>query len=214
MAKMPRISTSPTRNSSPRRSLTRRAAVTMVSPMRIRPLMRGASSGSPRRIRRAAAALSAAPVIGRPMTRKSAPSAEASPGVMIRFWSPTSEPAGRMPGTTSLKSAPQSRFRTDDLPGRADDPVAALLLGEGREPAHLIQGRRLLADGGEIVIAEARHHRDPDQQRAILAGLARPLPPPGAASPARRRHGRSASSGPRRARCGWRPPRCSGCRGI
>ena len=37
------------------------------------------------RIRRAAAALSAAPVIGRPMTRKSAPSAEASPGVMIRF---------------------------------------------------------------------------------------------------------------------------------
>jgi hypothetical protein len=51
------------------------------------------------RIRRAAAALSAAPVIGRPMTRKSAPSAEASPGVMIRFWSPTSEPAGRMPAS-------------------------------------------------------------------------------------------------------------------
>jgi hypothetical protein len=40
-------------------------------------------------------------VIGRPITSMDAPAASASAGVMTRFWSPTSLPAGRMPGTTN-----------------------------------------------------------------------------------------------------------------
>src|SRR5262249_22190110 len=59
---------------------------------------------------RAAAAGSGAALIGRPITRKSAPSRAASPGVITRFWSPSSAAAGRIPGTTSLKSGPQSRL--------------------------------------------------------------------------------------------------------
>ena len=63
-----------------------------------------------------------APVIGRPMTRTEAPSPRASAGVTTLFWSPTSAPAGRTPGTTRKPSgqcgACRSNFGT-----RTDDPV-------------------------------------------------------------------------------------------
>jgi len=52
------------------------------------------------RIACAAAAGSFAAVIGRPMTSIEAPDASAACGVPLRFWSPDSAPAGRMPGTT------------------------------------------------------------------------------------------------------------------
>lgn len=42
-----------------------------------------------------------AAMMGRPMTRREAPSWMAEAGVPMRRWSPGSEPAGRMPGTMS-----------------------------------------------------------------------------------------------------------------
>ena len=42
-----------------------------------------------------AATGSSAPVMGRPMTSLEAPEATAAAGVAMRFWSPTSAPAGR-----------------------------------------------------------------------------------------------------------------------
>ena len=68
---------------------------------------REASSG----MARAAEAGSAAPVVGRPMTSQSAPWRMACAGVMMRFWSPVSAPAGRIPGTTSVKSDPSALRR-------------------------------------------------------------------------------------------------------
>src|SRR5262245_24476050 len=59
-----------------------------------------------RRIASAAAAGSAAPVIGRPTTTQSAPARMAAVGVAIRAWSPASEPTGRTPGVTSSASGP------------------------------------------------------------------------------------------------------------
>ena len=38
----------------------------------------------------------------------------ASTGVMIRRWSPCSEPAGRIPGVTNLNSWPSSLFSNED----------------------------------------------------------------------------------------------------
>src|SRR5690606_25881877 len=52
------------------------------------------------RICRAAAAGSAASMIGRATTRWVAPAARAAAGLMTRFWSPAALPAGRMPGVT------------------------------------------------------------------------------------------------------------------
>src|SRR5438477_8532378 len=52
------------------------------------------------RIRPAAAAGSAAAVIGRPTTMWLAPAATASPAVTTRSWSALASPAGRMPGVT------------------------------------------------------------------------------------------------------------------
>src|ERR1700733_7437877 len=49
----------------------------------------------------AAAFGSGAAVMGRPITSMLAPAASANCGVAMRFWSPASEPAGRMPGVTS-----------------------------------------------------------------------------------------------------------------
>ena len=60
------------------------------------------------RIAAAACRGSAAWVIGRPTTRLLAPALTASAGVSTRFWSPTCEPAGRILGTTSRKSAPHA----------------------------------------------------------------------------------------------------------
>ena len=50
---------------------------------------------------RAAEAGSALRVIGRPITRMSAPSSSAARGVAIRFWSWVSASAGRMPANVS-----------------------------------------------------------------------------------------------------------------
>ena len=55
-------------------------------------------AGGPATSARAAAAGSAAAVIGRPTTRRSAPAASASAGVIVRFWSLGVAPSGRMPG--------------------------------------------------------------------------------------------------------------------
>src|SRR5207245_9195108 len=46
---------------------------------------------------------SSAWVTARPMTRRSAPAAMASCGVVTRAWSCVCDPAGRVPGTTAFK---------------------------------------------------------------------------------------------------------------
>ena len=60
------------------------------------------------RISDAAVTGSGACVMGRPTTRQVAPDLMAAAGVTTRFWSPTSAPAGRMPGTHSTKEGPQA----------------------------------------------------------------------------------------------------------
>ena len=55
-----------------------------------------------------AATGSSAPVIGRPMTSLDAPASIAAAGVAMRYWSPTSAPAGRTPGVTMRASGPRS----------------------------------------------------------------------------------------------------------
>jgi hypothetical protein len=48
-----------------------------------------------------------ASVMGRPMTRQSAPAAIASRGVSDRFWSPSAFPLGRIPRHSNKNSSPQ-----------------------------------------------------------------------------------------------------------
>ncbi len=85
----------------------------------------------------AAAAGSAAAVIGRPMTSQSAPAAIASRGVRVRAWSPASDPAGRMPGTTSSGSGPisaRSRATSCGLQTSPSAPAPSRRGGPGAEP--------------------------------------------------------------------------------
>ena len=58
----------------------------------------------------AAAAGSAALVIGRPTTTKSAPAAAISSGVAVRAWSSAALPAGRDAARVALKERPAQRI--------------------------------------------------------------------------------------------------------
>ena len=81
---------------------------------------------------------------------------------MIRFWSPISAPAGRMPGTMSLKSGPHCGPERLNLHRAAHHAVETCLLGIGGEAEHLILRRPSDAHAMKIRVVETGEYRHPD----------------------------------------------------
>ena len=113
-------------------------------------------------IARAASAGSAAPVIGRPMTRMSAPAR-----ALLRRHHPAL--VGEVGALGPDARHHQQKVRTArlaqrfDLPGRTDHTVQPAALRERCEPHDLVGGGPFLADGGKIVLVDAGEHRHRDQ---------------------------------------------------
>src|SRR5215468_655209 len=84
----------------------------------------GVSRRSGAAIAAAAAPGSGALVMGRPMTRRSAPARSASSGVAVRAWSCAAAPAGRTPGVIRVTSGPTSARTAATSLGEQTSPRA------------------------------------------------------------------------------------------
>ncbi len=84
----------------------------------------------------------------------------AAAGVITRFWSPASAPAGRMPGVTKRHAGADDRTQHRGLHARADeavDPDVARLRGA---LADQLRDGEIVAGGGEIGIIVGGEHGD------------------------------------------------------
>ena len=85
---------------------------------------------------------------------------------MMRFWSPASAPAGRMPGVTSTMPAPTMRAQLGRLLGRADQAVDADVARLRGALGDQLRHGEVVAGGGEIGVVVGGQHRDGEDAQA------------------------------------------------
>ena len=83
----------------------------------------------------------------------------------MRFWSPTAEPAGRMPGTTSTPVGAGKRAQTGNLLRRADKAANSGSESHPGQQLHLLGGRAVEANGVHLRLIHAGQHGDRQQFR-------------------------------------------------
>ena len=76
----------------------------------------------------------------------------------MRFWSPVSAPAGRMPGVTSTPAGPVSARRDATSWGEQTKPLIPASRPILASKFYLGGGRALEADGGELGRVHAGEH--------------------------------------------------------